>query len=262
MNAPLAAYSSGLLSTPPTNAWSRWRTPLIASTIVVAAHSLALGMLLWTKAPVLNVVNLPTISGSLVAPPPSQAEAQDSATAPAPAPAPQPESTPPPQPQPRETPPTITPESETPLEPEPVVKPQVEPVPETAPAEEQEPVREATTAPSAAQSAPSSEAPAVDENALEAPVTPPRADAAHLNNPAPVYPRQARRLRQSGVVLLEVLIMPDGSIGEIRIEQSSGFERLDDAAIEAVQHWRYVPASRAGQPIPYWYLQPIEFSLN
>ncbi len=48
-----------------------------------------------------------------------------------------------------------------------------------------------------------------------APIVPPQADASQLNNPAPVYPTQSRRLRETGIVILEVLVKADGSLGEI-----------------------------------------------
>lgn len=107
--------------------------------------------------------------------------------------------------------------------------------------------------------------PQVDENTPElwTPVViPPRIDASHLNNPAPPYPPVSRRLREEGKVLLEVYILSDGTVGEIRLKTSSGYPRLDKSALEAVQHWRYVPAKRGGEPIPYWYVQPIVFSLR
>jgi protein TonB len=92
-------------------------------------------------------------------------------------------------------------------------------------------------------------------------LTLPRVDASQLNNPAPAYPPVSRRMREQGVVLLEVLIQATGQVGEVRIKRSSGFKRLDDAASKAVQRWRYLPATRGGTAIEYWYLQPIEFSL-
>ncbi len=95
-----------------------------------------------------------------------------------------------------------------------------------------------------------------------APITPPRQDANQLSNPAPAYPAISRRLREEGIVVLEVLILPDGSVGKVRIKQSSGHERLDNTAVEAVKKWDYIPARRGDTPISYWYLQPLEFSLG
>lgn len=105
-------------------------------------------------------------------------------------------------------------------------------------------------------------APAPEPGEPAAPVTPPRADAAMLNNPAPAYPAQSRRLREEGRVLFDVYILPDGSVGQIRLKRSSGFSRLDDAALEAIRRWRYVPAKRGDEPIPYWYVQPLDFQLD
>lgn len=93
-------------------------------------------------------------------------------------------------------------------------------------------------------------------------VIPPRSDAAHLNNPAPSYPSMSRRLAEQGRVILDVYILANGRVGELRIKQSSGFKRLDDAALQAVKKWQYVPAHRGNEAIPFWYIQPLSFSLN
>jgi len=95
-----------------------------------------------------------------------------------------------------------------------------------------------------------------------APVIPPQADASQLNNPAPVYPQTSRKLKEEGVVLLEILVTADGTLGEMRLKKSSGHSRLDDAAQKAVRNWHFVPAKRGGEAIDYWYELPIEFSLN
>jgi protein TonB len=95
-----------------------------------------------------------------------------------------------------------------------------------------------------------------------APVVPPQADASQFNNPAPVYPTQSRRLRETGVVVLEVLVKADGSLGDMRLKTSSGYTRLDEAAQKAVKGWRFVPAKRGNEAIDFWYELPVEFSLN
>ena len=95
-----------------------------------------------------------------------------------------------------------------------------------------------------------------------APVQPPRADAGQLNNPAPIYPSMSRRLREEGIVVLEILIKADGTVGEIKIKNSSGFKRLDETAVKAVKRWRYQPATQGGKSIDFWYEQPLEFSLH
>lgn len=103
---------------------------------------------------------------------------------------------------------------------------------------------------------------AKSEISPEPEIIPPRSDAAHLNNPAPSYPSMSRRLGEQGRVILEVYILANGTVGEAKIKESSGFFRLDNAALQAVKKWRYQPARRGQQAIDFWYVQPLSFSLN
>jgi protein TonB len=132
----------------------------------------------------------------------------------------------------------------------------------TAPPEQ--PVAQQANAQPATDPAPLVAAPAPQAEAREAPqaVTPPRSDAAHLNNPPPPYPSLSRRLREEGRVVLDVYILADGRVGETRLRRSSGHPRLDEAALDAVRRWRYVPARRGDEPIPFWYVQPVDFRLD
>ncbi|MDI1297620.1 energy transducer TonB [Methylotenera sp.] len=93
-------------------------------------------------------------------------------------------------------------------------------------------------------------------------VEPPRFGAAYLNNPAPDYPNMARRLGQQGRVLLKVLVAENGTAETVALATSSGFEKLDQAAIEAVKKWSFIPAKRSNQPISAYVLVPVKFSLN
>ncbi len=95
-----------------------------------------------------------------------------------------------------------------------------------------------------------------------APVTPPRVDATQLTNPAPTYPPLSRRLGEQGQVVFDVYILADGTVGEIKLKKSSGYARLDTAAHKALQQWRYIAARRGEVAIPYWYVQPILFTLQ
>lgn len=100
------------------------------------------------------------------------------------------------------------------------------------------------------------------ESTSTPPVVPPRSDAKHLNNPAPVYPRTALRLGQEGTVILNLLVRADGSVDEVKVKTSSGYARLDEAAVKAVRRWRYLAASQGGRSIDFWYEQPVVFSLR
>lgn len=122
-----------------------------------------------------------------------------------------------------------------------------------------EPTPEAATSSSAPMSAGVTPA-SSDESGIAA-LTPPSSDAAHLDNPKPVYPAASRRLKEEGRVVLEVFILQDGSVGDLRIKASSGHERLDQAAVAAVRHWTYLPARRGSTPIALWHTQSLLFSL-
>lgn len=89
-----------------------------------------------------------------------------------------------------------------------------------------------------------------------------RFDAAYLNNPQPVYPAFSRRLREEGKVLLKVQVSAAGAATHVQLASSSGYERLDAAALQAVTHWRFVPAREGGQARASWVLVPVNFTLR
>jgi len=91
---------------------------------------------------------------------------------------------------------------------------------------------------------------------------PPNFIAAYLDNPPPVYSQLSRRLRESGTVLLRVRVSVEGRSEQVGIEQGSGFERLDQAAVEAVRRWRFVPAKQGEQAIAASVIVPINFRLD
>ena len=93
-------------------------------------------------------------------------------------------------------------------------------------------------------------------------VIPPRVDAYQHNNPAPRYPKLSKRLREEGTVLLQLLINKNGTVSDVEIKTSSGYPRLDQAAIKAVKRWRYTPASQGNNTIAYRYEQPVHFAMN
>jgi protein TonB len=93
-------------------------------------------------------------------------------------------------------------------------------------------------------------------------ITAARFNAAYLNNPEPKYPPLSRRLGEEGKVLLKVRVMPDGNPGAVDLEKSSNFERLDEAARQAVSRWRFIPAKRGDEPIEASVIVPIVFRLD
>lgn len=90
----------------------------------------------------------------------------------------------------------------------------------------------------------------------------PRFDVDYLNNPAPAYPPLSRRLREQGTVLLRVHVDADGRAAEVEIKTSSGSSRLDQAALQTVRQWRFVPGRLGGKAVAAWVLVPVAFSLS
>ncbi len=62
----------------------------------------------------------------------------------------------------------------------------------------------------------------------------------------PSYPLESRRRREQGTVLLMLTVGTDGGVADIRVSKSSGYERLDQAALGAVRRWRWSPTVRDG----------------
>ena len=86
--------------------------------------------------------------------------------------------------------------------------------------------------------------------------------ATYLQNPKPDYPALSVRRGEQGQVVLNVLIGIDGKAQKAEIVKSSGFERLDAAALATVLRWRYVPGKRGGVPEEMWFKVPLAFVLD
>jgi len=84
----------------------------------------------------------------------------------------------------------------------------------------------------------------------------------YLKNPPPAYPSNARRLRQEGLVLLSVEVNSDGQPTSVNLKESSGFKLLDDAALKAVQRWKFSPAKLGMVSVASRVDVPIRFQLK
>lgn len=89
-----------------------------------------------------------------------------------------------------------------------------------------------------------------------------RAEADYLNNPKPSYPRLSKRMGEQGEVRLRVLVAADGRVASVQLSRGSGFERLDEAALESVKQWRFKPATRGAEAIETWVEVPVKFVLE
>lgn len=105
---------------------------------------------------------------------------------------------------------------------------------------------------------PEPERPSAKDEPAPPQVTAPRHDAAYLNNPEPAYPSLSRRLGEQGRVWLRVFVNSDGSAREVHVRTSSGYVRLDRAAMEAAERWKFVPARHGSAAVGAW----VEFTIN
>jgi protein TonB len=110
--------------------------------------------------------------------------------------------------------------------------------------------------------APVAAAPAPEPAPPPPPVTPPRFNAAYLNNPPPAYPLESRQTGEQGRVVLRVFVNESGLPQEIQVRTSSGFSRLDNTAQETVRRWKFVPARRGDTAVGAWVLVPMTFRLS
>jgi protein TonB len=76
-----------------------------------------------------------------------------------------------------------------------------------------------------------------------------------------IYPVSAQSSGEQGTVLVQVYVRPDGKVGKYNLAQSSGFGDLDNAALESVLNWRFVPATRNGDPVSDWTIVKVVYQL-
>lgn len=101
-----------------------------------------------------------------------------------------------------------------------------------------------------------------NQEAAASEVIQPKFDADYLNNPKPGYPSISRRLGEEGVVMLRVYVSPQGTPDQIQLLKSSGFDRLDQAALSAVSKWRFAPARQGKIAVAAWVQVPVSFQLR
>ncbi len=145
-----------------------------------------------------------------------------------------------------------------------VPQPKPKPLPVPKP-REAEPTPVAEPAPVAEPPVKEVAQPAPQDVTLRSPVlldTEPDYRANYLNNPRPPYPMVARRMGYHGKVVLDVEVLADGTAGDVKLHQGSGYDILDNAALQTVKTWRFTPARHFGQAVTQRFLVPIKFSLE
>ncbi len=198
-------------------------------------------------------------------------------------PVPEPPKPVPPKPQPpKPEPPKPEPPKPEPPKPVPLpVPPKPAPVPTPAPTPAPAPAPTPTPTPAPVAPPPPAPAPVHEAPPRPAPPAPPPPPPAPPAPPAPAprtevsitanyaagnakpaYPTMSKRNGEQGTVVLRVQVRHDGTAGSVEVKSSSGFPRLDNAAVEAVKTWRFNPATVDGKAVDEWYQVPIPFKLN
>lgn len=78
----------------------------------------------------------------------------------------------------------------------------------------------------------------------------------------PIYPSEARRRGIEGLVTLEFIVAPDGTVRDPKIIASEPGDLFTESALRAVRRWRFSPGSREGQPVTTRVKQTVNFTLN
>jgi len=84
----------------------------------------------------------------------------------------------------------------------------------------------------------------------------------YRENAHPRYPMLARSRGEEGLVLLSAEVLANGKVGALRIKKTSGYQLLDQSALEAVRKWKFEPARKMGIPVTAWVEIPIRFTLS
>jgi TonB family protein len=84
-----------------------------------------------------------------------------------------------------------------------------------------------------------------------------------LKEVKPQYTADAMRAKVQGTVLLECVVLPDGSVGSVEVVRSldSAFG-LDQEAIKAAKQWRFRPGTRFGEPVAVLVTIELTFTLR
>jgi protein TonB len=90
----------------------------------------------------------------------------------------------------------------------------------------------------------------------------PAKDLKTSNRVDPTYPPSSRRAGEQGTVRLKVLVDTNGRPSNVEVSQSSGFTRLDEAAIAAVKKWRFEAATDGSNKIQAYTQVAVTFKLT
>jgi protein TonB len=83
------------------------------------------------------------------------------------------------------------------------------------------------------------------------------------SRPTPViYPTDAQKSGEQGNVVVNVYVNSGGMPSNVKIAQSSGYADLDNAALETVLNWHYLPGVRGGDTVSNWTQVNVVYKLS
>jgi protein TonB len=83
-----------------------------------------------------------------------------------------------------------------------------------------------------------------------------------INDPALEYPSSAYEEGKQGNARVSLTVTSTGGVEDVRIDESSGDSRLDQAALDYVQRLKFRPAMREGKAVPLRITRNVPFSLK
>ena len=91
----------------------------------------------------------------------------------------------------------------------------------------------------------------------------PSAKGRGARTPLPEYPPASRRAGEEGTVTLRAFVGTDGRLSQVEVVKSSGFPKLDEAALREVPRtWRFAPGTEDGKPVASWHTFSVVFKLT
>lgn len=149
-----------------------------------------------------------------------------------------------------------------PPKPEPKPKPKPTPQPKPTPKPQAQPKTEQKPAAPAKTNEQGRQASGTEGSGKDA-VTSANHLGGYLNNPKPNYPFQSLERGEQGTVILSVVVEANGKPSRVTVKVSSGYPRLDRAALNTVRdYYTFVPATRGGVPVQSTYEFAIEFNIS
>jgi len=78
----------------------------------------------------------------------------------------------------------------------------------------------------------------------------------------PKYPEEARKNHQTGLTVIKIMVGKSGKVISTQVEKSSGFDSLDEAALETAKQWEFTPGKKGDKTVKVEMKIPFNFKLK